>query len=123
MIIGILTVLALLFAGGGSLEFFLTNLKEPVKAHVQDKDRRGAVLDASKALGKELKSLHKDVNNQFGDYTDLHTDYTSTPAEFDAVTDKMIASQSQLSKHVLDARDEIKKNLTAEEWTAIFKAD
>jgi hypothetical protein len=123
MIIGILTVLALLFAGGGSLEFFLTNLKEPVKAHVQDKDRRGAVLDASKALGKELKALNKDVKDQFKDYTDLHADYTSTAADFDAVTDKMIASQSQLSKHVLDARDEIKKNLTAEEWAAIFKAD
>jgi hypothetical protein len=120
MLIGIATLFILLFGGGGSLEFYLTNLKDPVKAHVQDKDRQGAVLDASKELGKELKAIQKDVTDQFKGYTDLHADYTSTAAEFDAVTDKMVASQLQLSKQVLDARDEIKKNMTADEWRAVF---
>jgi hypothetical protein len=119
MIIALAAIFALLF-GGGSLEFYLTNLKGPVKEYVQDKDRQSAVLDASKELGKELKTLQKDVKDQFKDYTDLHADYTSTPADFDAVTDKMVASQLQLSEKVLDARDEIKKNMTAEEWAAVF---
>jgi hypothetical protein len=119
MLIGIATLIILLFGGSG-LEFYLTNLKDPVKAHVQDKDRQGAVLDASKELGKELKAIQKDVKDQFKGYTDLHADYTSTAAEFDAVTDKMVASQLQLSKQVLDARDEIKKNMTADEWRAVF---
>jgi hypothetical protein len=122
MIIALAAIFALLF-GGGSLEFYLTNLKGPVKEYVQDKDRQSAVLDASKELGKELTALQKDAKNQFQDYTDLHADYTSTPADFDAVTDKIVASQLQLSEKVLDARDEIKKNMTAEEWAAIFKTD
>jgi hypothetical protein len=122
MIIALAAIFALLF-GGGSLEFYLTNLKGPVKEYVQDKDRQSAVLDASKELGKELTALQKDAKDQFQDYTDLHADYTSTAADFDAVTDKMVASQLRLSKKVLDARDEIKKNMTAEEWAAIFKTD
>jgi hypothetical protein len=122
MIIALAAIFALLF-GGGSLEFYLTNLKGPVKEYVQDEDRQSAVLDASKELGKELTALQKDAKDQFQDYTDLHADYTSTAADFDAVTDKMVASQLQLSEKVLDARDEIKKNMTAEEWAAIFKTD
>jgi hypothetical protein len=123
MLIATATLLIYLFGGGGSLEFYLTNLKDPVKEHVQDNDRQDAILDASKDLSKELKDLQKAITDQFSDYVDLHSEYDSTAEEFDAVTDKMVASQLQLSKQVLGARDEIKKNMTAEEWAAIFKAD
>jgi hypothetical protein len=120
MLIATATLLIYLFGGGGSLEFYLTNLKDPVKEHVQDNDRQDAILDASKDLSKELKDLQKEITDQFSDYVDLHSEYDSTAGEFDAVTEKMVASQLQLSKQVLDARDKMHEQMTIDEWRAVF---
>lgn len=120
MIIGIAALVLFLFGGGGSLEFYLTNLKDPVKEHVQDKDRQEAILDASKALSKELKDIQKEVTDEFKDYVKAHADYESTPADFDEVTDEMVANQLKLAKQVLDARDKIHSQMTESEWAAVF---
>ena len=120
MIIGITALCLFLFGGGGGLEFYLTNLKDPVKEHVQNKDHQDVILDASKALGKELKDIQKDVTEGFKGYVEEHADYESTPADFDEVTDEMVANQLKLAKQVLDARDKIHSQMTSEEWSAVF---
>ena len=120
MIIGITALCLFLFGGGGGLEFYLTNLKDPVKEHVQDKDRQEVILDASKALGKELTDIQKDVTAGFKAYVKAHADYESAPEDFDQVTDEMIANQLKLAKEVLDARDKMHEQMTADEWRAVF---
>jgi hypothetical protein len=120
MIIGILAAFMFIFGSGG-LEFYLTNLKDPVKAAVQDKQRQEIVLHTSKTLAKDLKALQKDVQKQFEAYVKTHEDYDATPAEFDAITARLVAEQTQLSQLVLDARDTMHKQMTAEEWGAVFK--
>ena len=119
MIIAITTVFILLFGGGG-LEFYLTNLKDSVKDAVPDKPRQEVILDTSKALAKDLESLQKDVEKQFDAYVDAHADFESTPADFDAVTTRLVSDQQQLGKLVLDARDKMHSQMTEAEWTAVF---
>lgn len=120
MIIGLTALFLFLFGGGGSLEFYLTNLKDPVKAHVQNKDHQDTILDASKALSKELKDIQKDVVDGFKSYVKAHADFESTPADFDAVTDEMVANQLKLAKAVLDARAAMHSQMTEAEWNAVF---
>ncbi len=120
MIIGITALYLFLFGGGGSLEFYLTNLKDPVKEYVQDKERQDVIIEASKALSKELGNIQKEVTDQFNDYVKAHADYESTPEDFDEVTDEMVASQLKLAKQVLDARDKMHEQMTADEWRAVF---
>jgi hypothetical protein len=121
MIVGTLAVLLLLFGGGG-IEFYLTHLKSDVKEHVQDKERQAAVIDASKALSKHLKSSEKKVDAHFHEWVGTHNNFSSTPADFDAVTAKLIADQKDVSGRILDARDAMHKALTRDEWKAIFGA-
>ncbi len=120
MIIGLTALFLFLFGGGGSLEFYLTNLKDPVKAEVQDKARQDVILDASKALSKELAAIQKDVSEGFKGYVKAHADYESTPADFDAVTDEMIESQLKLAKAVLETRAAMHAQMTEAEWNAVF---
>jgi peptidoglycan hydrolase CwlO-like protein len=119
MLIATITALILIF-GGGNLEFYLTNLKKPVKEHVADKERRDAILDAGKELKKELKALTKDVEDHFEDIIKVHAEYESTTADYQAAGAKLKADQNRLTELVLDARDEMKKNMTRAEWEAVF---
>ena len=122
MLIALATIFLFMFGGSG-LEFYLTNLKGSVKDHVADKDRQEVVIDASKQLGKDLKHIQKDVEKQFDAYVEEHTDYTSEAAAFDAITEQMVGTQQRTSAAVLDARDKMRAQMTADEWKAVFKPE
>lgn len=119
MLIATITALILIFGGGG-LEFYLTDIKKPVKEHVQEKERRTLILDESKALKKDLKEIRKDIEEHLDDLIDVHTAYASAPAAYDAVGKILLADQKTSSTRVLDARDVMHEQMTREEWEAVF---
>jgi peptidoglycan hydrolase CwlO-like protein len=119
MIIATITALILIF-GGGSLEFYLTNLKGDVKDHVADKARQEIIIDASKALSKDLAALAEEVDDHFEDLVEVHSEYGSTESDFDEVTEELKADQKELSRLVLDARDSMHEQMTREEWNVVF---
>ena len=119
MIIALATLCLFLFGSGG-LEFYLTNLKDPVKEHVADEARQDAILDAGKALSKQMKDVQKEVEKQFAAYVDAHADFESTPQDFDAVTENMVAQQKKLSGMVLETRAAMHSQMTEAEWRAVF---
>lgn len=122
MLIATITALILIF-GGSNLEFFLTNLKKPVKEYVADADRQDAILDAGKALEKELKELTKDVEDHFNEIVEVHSVYESTTENYLTAGAKLKADQNRLTTLVLDTRDVMKENMTREEWEAVFKEE
>ena len=119
MIVGTLAVLMFLFSGG-SLEFYLTNMKGDVKEHVQDKARQEIILDAGDVLAKDLQTLGAEVNDHFEDWVEAHSEYDSTESDFDEVVADLKADQKELSRRVLDARDVMHEQMTKEEWNAVF---
>lgn len=119
MIAALLAVFLLLFMSGG-LADQLTHIDDRVKDHVPDKDRREIIIDASKALNKELETVIKSVDQHFGELVDVNADYTSTEADFDAVREKIKADQVAATKAILDARDIMHEQITREEWAAVF---
>ena len=76
MLIATITALILIF-GSGNLEFYLTNLKKPVKEYVVDEVRRDAILEAGKELEEELKGLSKDIEEHFEELIEVHAEYKS----------------------------------------------
>ena len=120
MIIALTTLCIFLFGGGGGLEYYLTNLKDPVKEHVADEAQQDAILDASKALSKQMEDVQKEVEKLFKAYVEAHADFKSTPQDFDAVTEKMVAQQKKLSGLVLNTRAAMHSQMTEAEWNAVF---
>jgi hypothetical protein len=119
MLIATITALILIF-GGGTLEFYLTNLKKPVKEHVVEKERRDAILEAGKELEQELKGLSKDLEEHFEALIDVHSAYASTTEDYLAAGAKLRADQNRLTELVLDTRDIMKENMTRAEWEQVF---
>lgn len=120
MVIATLLALWMLFGGGG-LEFYLTNLKGPVKEYVQDEARQDAIIEISKALAEDLQAEQKTVEGIFEQIMDVQSRHASTGADFDQVTVSLVDHQKQSDARVLDARDEMHAQMTAAEWTAVFQ--
>ncbi len=113
------TYLMMVFGGGG-LEFHLTNLKKPVKEHVQDKTCQKEIINESKALAKELQSMGKRVDRDFENFVGVHADFQSLEADFDAAAAKLSEDQAKVAQLSLDARDAMHEQMTKEEWEAVF---
>jgi hypothetical protein len=121
--VGITTAtIIILLSGGGDVEHYLTDLKKDVKKHVDDKTRRKAILDESKALSKELKTLGKQVDDSIEDIARVHVEFGSEEADFQALTSQLVAQQKEASRLILDARDTMHEQMTREVWEAVFKA-
>ena len=121
--VGVTTAtIIILLSGGGDVEHFLTEVKKGVKEHIEDKDRRKIILSESKDLSKDLKKLGKQIDRHFEDVSDVHADFHSGEDDFDAATAQLVNDQKVLSELILDARDNMKAQMTREEWEAVFAA-
>ena len=76
-----------------------------------------SVPTASSAAAESISSMVRLHINGLGS---THTDFSSTAAEFDLATARLVADQKATSKLVLDARDAMHEQMTREEWTAVF---
>ena len=121
--IGVTTAtIIILLSGGGEVEHSLTGLKKPVKKNIDDKGRQKLILDESKALSKDLKSLGKEIDGHVENFVKVHADFYSTGADFDFVTEQLVADQKQATKRILDARDVMHEQMTRDEWNAVFQS-
>ena len=121
MIVALCGLLALLLMGGHG-GATLSNIEEGVKDQVPDKVRRAEILDISKQLEDELRTIEKRLNAHFDEFAKVETAYGSVDADFDAVTAKLRDDARDTSKAVLDAREGMREQMTRAEWDAVFKA-
>ena len=120
MIVATLTLLMLLFGGGGSLEHYLLNIKKPVTAAVESKDTVNEVISLSKELKKQLKVQNQEITELREGFLDLHTSHDSEAADSEAYLDRLASARETGQKHILDARMAMKDLMTQEEWTKVF---
>lgn len=119
--VGITTAtIIILLSGGGDVEHYLTGIKKSVKSHVHDKGRRELILDESKQLSKDLKALGQQIDQHVEDLVHIHANFQALENDFDAGTARLVSDQQQAVKLILDARDVMHKQLTREEWAAVF---
>ncbi len=96
--VGITTAtIIILLSGGGETEHYLTGLKKGVKNHVEDKGRRELILDESKVLSKNLKSLGKEIEGHFTGLVQVHADFQSVEADFDAADEVVVSLTAEYS--------------------------
>jgi uncharacterized membrane-anchored protein YhcB (DUF1043 family) len=121
MIVGILALLALLLGGGG-LNSHLTQIDDPVKEYVQDSEKQKAIIDASNELEDQMSEIMKAYSAEAEVFVDLNNSYAAKPEDFDQSTIKLMNLQEQVRTSVLDAREKMHEQMTADEWTRVFRA-
>jgi hypothetical protein len=121
MIVGILALLALLLGGSG-LNSHLTQIDDPVKEYVQDSEKQKAIIDASNELEDQMSEIMKVYSAEAEVFVDLNNSYAAKPEDFDQSTIKLMNLQQQVRTSVLDAREKMREQMTADEWTRVFRA-
>lgn len=123
MIVALIAAFLVLLGGGGSHEYMPINIEKPVKEHVEDKDCRKAIMDASDELSKELTTIQKEVEGLLEDYSDVLDNFTSAPSEFDDVAEQMTDQYEKICDKTVETRKKMRAQMTEEEWSAVFAPD
>ncbi len=121
MIVATVTALLLIFGGGG-LGNYLVNADKAIKKTIEDKRERQEVLAITKQLGKDLKKENQVFFDAIDDMLELPQDHHASPEAFDKQADVIAAQQQHLIDFTLDAREQMRKRMTADQWHAVFKA-
>ena len=116
MIIGLATLLTLLFSDGPGEVFLVPNAEKNIKAIVKDKDKKSQAVELFKSTKKEVKVFDKDFkqqNKQLKKY-----DYRSSLGQsgVEQLFAETFDKRKDLQKHLVDQRLKIRQIITEEEW-------
>ena len=122
MIIGTITVLILMFGGGGDFSF--EKAFEPfVKDVVKDEARYEQIVDLTNEADEDMKAFQEEMGDEWGKkLIALLADYDASENDFRGFYRKADASRLDIQQRLLDARFGVIELMTADEWTAMYEA-
>ena len=118
MVIATITVITLLFAGGGI--FSLDNLRDAAKEVIKDTDRAKQVVAVTKEADKEFKSYNKHINKVSKQLVQMNADYNLTREEIDSFYIQSDKRRRAFLERFIELRFQAKNLVTAEEWQAMY---
>jgi hypothetical protein len=118
---------AYLFFGGAASTVLLYNqgyspraLKKAVASVVTDESRRNAAQSEISYWSKALKAQNKDLGKAQKKMVKLARQHDATRAEADSIVANMDDSILRMDRSFLDARFQLKGQLTQAEWDALW---
>ena len=120
MIIATVTMLVILFGGGGD-RFSFKVFEKAAKEIIVDEVRRDQVVGIMKEADNELKDYGAHVKKSSQGLKDLVANYDTTREEFKTFFDREGWRRQGAQKRILDFRFHATKLMTAEEWKAVYE--
>ena len=120
MLIGLATLITILFFGGVSESFLVDKLEKGVKKHVIEKDRRKEILADLKDSKKYIKAFNKERNAKLKAFKEMNLDKSLEREDFDTFFNDLIEGRKEFQKYVIDERLKITKKIEPDEWTLIM---
>lgn len=120
MLIGIATLLMLLFGGGQDTFMLNPYLKKQIKTHVGDKDRRSGIDELIKQVKKDQAAFLKERKKTIKALTELNSDYKTTVSQFETLFDEYYDRRVALQNTYLDREMKIRELITEGEWDKIM---
>jgi len=119
MIIGTITVMLIVFGGGGV--FSLDAYRSAIEDHVADKNRREQVIELTKRFDSEIKDYNKHIKDHAGTAHALFKDYDAGREDFDGFFKTEDWRRQKMIGRILGTRFRVKDLVTAEESNAVFE--
>lgn len=123
MLAALIALMVLLMLGGTADSGWTVDLEKAVKHSVQEKEQRELVLDALDEHKGDMEEVRESLQSHFTELLNTHLDFRSSEHSFDAVAEKLKQDQANAFAKDLKTRGEMKRNLTPEEWNAVFAED
>ena len=116
-------IAAYFFMGGGDTSYFgerIDGLEKLIKSTIGDASRREAALRQIEVLDEAAEEINESIAVGAAKLAAVHDDYDATPRDYHEALDEIDADFNRFLKKTLDARGELRKTVTREEWAAIF---
>jgi hypothetical protein len=121
MIIGIASLIMMLF-GGGSLDvFYIDKIEEGIKKEVVDKDRKKELQGGLQEYTKTIKEFNKVRKNQIKDLKKKNLDRSTSEEWYIEFYESRLQERIDLQKTFIRQRITLQKKINDEEWDAIMK--
>lgn len=118
MIIGITTLIILLFAGGGGFSFDM--FKDAAGDVISDRQIVRQVKAVTEAADDEMKAWQKDAKEISKRLAEMNRDYELTPAEMNTFIDYADSRREAFQEKLIDLRFQAKNLMSQEEWEAMY---
>ncbi|WP_430817659.1 hypothetical protein [Carboxylicivirga sp. RSCT41] len=122
MIVGLLTLLSLLFFGGSTESYYLVeDLDKASKIYVVDKDRQKAIISRLKSEKKVANAYYKERSKNLKKFKSILIDPDASKEELASFFVKQIESVENHQKLVFKTRLDVLKNIEQDEWEKIVE--
>lgn len=111
------------FMGGGDASYFgerIDVLEKRIKSTIGDSSRREAALRQIEVLDEAAEAINESIAVGAEKLAAVHGDYDATPRDYHEALDEIDADFNRFLKKTLEARGELRKTVTREEWNEIF---
>jgi len=111
----------LLFGGSVLPELTLVPEEKAIVETVSDKGRVQAIMSIRDEMAAQEEVLVSFMKEQYAELIDLSRDYTATNDSLRTVFEHMDRERNAIQSALIENRFRMKRQMTREEWKAVFK--
>ena len=120
MIVGLATLISILFFGGVSETFLVDKLEKGVKQYVLDKERKKEITADLKVSVKYIKAFNKERKSKFKSFQDLNANRLTSREELTLYFDELMNDRKHFQERVIGDRISILNKIESDEWELIL---
>lgn len=120
MIVGIATLIAIIFGGGPVDYFYIDKIEKSINKDVVDKDRKKEINAEIKDFTKQAKEFNKNRKNLLKELRKTNLDINSTADYYVDFFEKRKEERKELQKATIKVRLSVQAKITDEEWQAMM---
>ena len=120
MLIGLATLISILFFGGVSESFLVDKLEKGARKHIIEKDRRKEILADLKVSKDYIKAFNKKRNDQLKAFKEMNANKAMDRDDFESFFAAIIEERKEFQKYVIAERVKIAEKIEPDEWTLMM---
>lgn len=121
MIIGLVTLIMMLFGAGSVEVFYIDKIEEGVKKHITDKDRKKELQGELEAYAKAVKNFNKSREGHLKTLKKQNLDKATTSQWYQHFFEERMNDRKKLGSLFIDERIKLQQKITEEEWAKIMQ--
>lgn len=120
MIIGLVTLFALIFGGGSVDVFYIDKIEKGVKKYVTDKDRKAELNGYLKEYQTTYKAWNKEAKTDLKEFKLRNLDREGSIEWYESFFESRKIQRVELQKKYIGYRLKLQEGITDDEWTQIM---
>jgi hypothetical protein len=116
MLIGLATLLILLFSGGPEEVFLIPNAEKNLKSIIADKDKKSQAVALFKTTKQEIKAFNKELKQKSKELQNNSYRGNLTEPAVKQLLKESFEHRKNIQSHLIDQRLQLRELLTEDEW-------